>query len=240
MKLTGLVTGFIAAASLLVPKVLGDVDVDSEQTSTLNLDVDYSIEEYVDAAATDVLELYNGEKITLSYTISNNEEYPVGVVGVGGSFRDPRTNEIVTNLTSSSVGPIVLEAGQSQRFKQAIELNLYPENYILAPQLYLSISQQFLSIQARMQLANVSDKPISLFNPQLLFLEVVLLGTFAIIGFVVYELFGKNYFKSTSTAPTKKASTGTKASSPGPAASGKSYDSSWIPEGHLKNKKKAN
>lgn len=231
MKLTTILTGIVSLASFV--SAIGE---ESDPAAVLKFNVDYTIKEHPEIAPTDVVDLFNGDTITLDYTVSNDEDEQLAIVGVAGSFRDPATNEINTNITAASVGPIVLEPGMSHKFSQSINLNLYPNNYILSPVLFVSRGDAFVTATPRPQLASVSDTPISMFNPQLLFLEIVLLATFAGIGYLLYESFGKAYFKG--TAPTKKPVKTPTASSPAPE--GKSYDSSWIPEGHIKKTKKKN
>lgn len=193
----------------------------------------YTIEEYPEK--NEVIDIYNGDSITLTYTVANDNEQPATIIGVGGSFKDPNTNEVSTNLTTGNVGPIVLEQGQSQQFKQLVELNLIPGNYILAPIVYVVVEEQLVQFEAETQLASVSDRPISFFNPQLLFLELILVGTIGLVGYFGYLTFGKPYFKK--VAPVKKPNKVARASSPETA---KSYDSSWIPENHLNRKTKKN
>lgn len=234
----------IFGAALGLASVIGGV-IGAEQgqgpilqqsgTKVIEFDADYTIKERPEVAPTDVAQLYNGDSITLSYTVTNKGAEQVTVLGVGGTFRDAKTNEINTNITSGSIGPLVLEKGQSQQFSQIININLLPDDYILVPILYISYEDEFLSVTPRPQWTEVRDPPVSFFNPQLLFLELVLVVTFGGIGYIVYELFGKKYIKGTSTAPTKKVSGQTTGTTTG--ADGKSYDSSWIPQGHIKKKK---
>ncbi|EGV64537.1 hypothetical protein CANTEDRAFT_129775 [Yamadazyma tenuis ATCC 10573] len=203
----------------------------------VKFEVEYVIKERPDDTANDVVDLFNEESITLAYTATNHDESQIVILGIGGAFRDPNTNEILTNITASSVDPIVFSPGQSQKFSQVINLNLLTGSYILTPNFYVSIDDEFMIIEPRSQLATVSDLPISLFNPKLLFLELVLLASFAGLGYLGYELFGKSYFKKVSSV-TKSTE---KASYPSAAAStGKAYDSSWLPEGHVKKTKKKN
>ncbi|CAH6719650.1 increased recombination centers protein 22 [[Candida] jaroonii] len=193
----------------------------------LKVDIDYSIEEF--ESSTGVLELFNSDTITLVYNVENDadSEHPLSIIGVSGTFNDPASNDIVSNITTGSVGPITLENGQSQQFKQAINLNLVPNNYILKPIVYMAVDNQIVPVTVKPLLANVSDIPISLFNPQLLFLELVLIVTIGVVGLVLYDLFGKNYFNNIVPKKTVKKDSV-------PVESSKGYDSSWIPKHHIK------
>lgn len=241
MKLTGVLSAAVGIASFFSGVVAAGDDqqpiVSHGKSRVLEFDVDYTIKERPDASPTDIVKLYNGDAITLTYTFTNNDPEQVAVLGVGGSFRDSKTQEINTNITSASLGPVVIENGQSQQFSQVINVNLLPDSYVLSPLLYIALGEEFMTVSPRPQWTEVSDAPISFFNPQLLFLEFVLIVTFGGIGYILYELFGKKYFKGTSVAPTKKASAPAGTST---ATDGKSYDSSWIPQSHLKQKSKKN
>ena len=67
-----------------------------------------------------------------------------------------------------------------------------------------------------------------------------MLITFAGLIYVGYEIWGKQYFKGVAPVKAKKVSAA-KASSPvatGPSTiSATGYDTNWIPESHLKQKK---
>lgn len=234
MKLSfSIITALVAVASSAIA-----APIDPEKaTGSINFVVDYTISEFPEISNTDVAELTNGEAISLEYSVTNNEDKDISVVGVGGSFRDPANGNIKTNLTAAAVGPVLVAAGEKASFIQKIDLNLVADNYLLTPQIFVAVEEDLKFIQARGQLATVNDLPISLFNPQLLFLEAVLLATIGGILYFVYDIWGKKYIEG--TAPITKSSS-KKASSPSPAsvATGKAYNSEWIPEAHLQKKSK--
>lgn len=241
MKFSTILGGIVGLASVIGGAVADEQQpiVNQGKARVMRFHADYTIKERPDATATDVVSLYNGDSVTLGYTVSNEDDEQVAILGVGGSFKDSKTQEINTNITSASVGPIILEPGQSQQFSQVINVNLQPDAYILSPLLYITHGEEFMTVSPRPQWTTVADAPISFFNPQLLFLELVLVLTFGGIGYVLYDLFGKKYFKGTATGPSKKVSASSGASTAAPS-DGKSYDASWIPQGHIKQTKKKN
>ena len=99
------------------------------------------------------------------------------------------------------------------------------------PQLFIAFDNDLKLVQARGQRTEVKDVPISIFDPQLLLLEAILLATFAGLGYVAYNIWGKRYFEGTALVNKPK-----RGASP-PVASAKSVDSDWLPEGHLRQKK---
>lgn len=193
----------------------------------LRFPVNYVISEYPDITHTDVAEFNNGETISLEYTATNNEDDKITIVGLGGAFRSPTTNEIKSNLSAQSVGPIILAPGDSEVFIQKIPLDLVPDNYLLTPQLFIAFQEDLKLVQARGQLAVVSDVPVSFFDPQLLVLEAILVATLGGLLYAVYSIWGKPYFAG--TAPTKKKVV--------ISARSTSVDPSWFPESHILQKK---
>lgn len=234
MKFSNILVGLVA--SLVSANVPVSDDIDGGQV--LNFEVKYLIEEFPEVTSTDVAELTNGQSIHLKYTAVNHEDYAISIVGIGGSFRDPNTNEISHNLTNGQIGPITLGPGDSESFSQVLPLNVQPKNYVLAPQLFIAVNEELRVVPVRGQLAIVTDKALSIFNPQLLFLELVLLVSFAAVAYIAYEIWGRKYIQGTSpVAGKKKVVVPIEVNEP---ASGKSYNSEWLPQGHLKQQKKKN
>ncbi|CCG25630.1 hypothetical protein CORT_0C02550 [Candida orthopsilosis Co 90-125] len=206
---------------------------------TVDILVDYHIKETPEVTKNDVASWTNGEEITLQYTINNNEESDVTVIGVTGQFLNPVTRQAVTNLTQGRIGPVAVAPGESAQFEQTINVNLVPNNYELVPQIFIVQGELVKVIPCRGQLASVLDKAISFFDPRLIFLEIVLLASFGGLIYLAYQIWGKNYIKGTAPVKVKKS-----AKSPSPVVSssagsstGAGYDVNWIPEGHLKQKR---
>jgi len=214
------------------------VDAESKQPQAINFSIDYKIQEFPNVTGEEVIEIFNGENIHLEYTVLNNELDDISIIGVGGVLFDPVTKEIKANLTSGAVGPLVLGTNETKTFVQDIPLNLIPDTYIFSPQVFIVLEDQIKMVPVRGQMATVSDLPISWFNPQLLFLELILISTLVGAGYFAYQTWGKQYVSSSipSQGKAKKQPVAASAS----ASGSKSYDSSWLPEHHLQKKKKAN
>ncbi|ODV82342.1 increased recombination centers protein 22 [Suhomyces tanzawaensis NRRL Y-17324] len=225
MKFATVLAGLFASACVSAAPAI-DPNVAKE---LIKFPVEYTLVEYPDVGARDVAEFNNGDTITLQYSVSNQEDKEVSLVGVGGSFRDPTNNQIKTNLTAAAIGPYVLAPGQSQTFVQKVPLNLIPDNYLLTPEVYVFYNDEMKALSIRGQLAVVSDVTISLFNPQLLFLELVLAATVAGLAYVAYQIWGASYFAGTAPVAPKIRKT----------ASGSTVvsDAAWLPDVHVKQKK---
>lgn len=221
MKVTSLIT--LLVSSLLVASAPAAAAADGSLILLLGLD--YTIKEFPGVGAADVAELTNGKTISIEHTIVNHEDKNVTIVGIGGSFLDAKNLETKTNLTSSAIGPHVLGPEESFTFIQQIPLNLVPDNYVLVPQLFVAVEDELRLIPLRGQLSIVSDESISFFNPQLLFLEAILIASVGFLAYVIYEIWGKRYLGIASSTPiTKKKVVGEK----------KSVDSSWLPKEYKK------
>lgn len=212
--------------------------VDPKAQTPFQFNIDYKIEGK-DASA-DVIELYNGEETVLQYTFENLEEDEITVVGVSGSFRDPRSGQIMANITDAKIGPLVIPSGEAKVFTQRIGINLPTGSYLLAPGIYIVKDSALALVGTRTKLVLIDDQPISIFSPQLVILEILLLVTLALGGYFVWVNFGADYLKSVSKASvdTKKVSQQSTSTSTGAK---KVVDESWLPEGHAKktNKRKA-
>lgn len=212
--------------------------VDTAQVP-FNLQVGYNI---VGKPQSDVVELLNGEEITLNYTFFNQEENEVSVVGVGGNFANPTNGDILANITDAKLGPIAVPAGEVRVFSQRIGINLPASNYLLNPGLYIVKDNSLALIGAKTQLAIVSEPPISLFSPQLLFLEFLLVATLGVGAYFVYINYGVAYFNTAAKtgAPGKAPVSGERPKYTTTASGKKVVDESWLPEHHVKkvNKRK--
>ncbi|CUM67770.1 uncharacterized protein PRCAT00005475001 [Priceomyces carsonii] len=227
MKIFTLLT--IASTALL-----GASAIVPDSKTQVKFFVDYRIKELPEITNHDVAQLTNGEQTSLEFNVSNNDDVDISVVGVGGSFRDPTNSEVKTNLTSAAVTPITLKPGESGTFEQVINVNLIPSSYILSPMVYIAINEELRQVQARGQLTTVEDQPVSLLNPQLLFLEFVLLATLGGVLYVVYSLWGRSYLEGNVIPSSKSKKTSSK---PTATTTARPLDESWVPESHLKKNK---
>ncbi|KAI3403137.1 IRC22 [Candida oxycetoniae] len=219
----------LAAAAASIATVSGYNVIDRQY---VDISIEYSIVQTPEITEKNVAQWVNGDEVTLQYKLENNEKSVVTVIGVGGMFANPVTNEIVTNLTRGQIGPITVAPGTSSVFEQRIGVDLIPDNYQLVPQVFIAHEDLIKVVACRGQLASVADKSISFFDPRLIFLELVLIASLAGLGYLVYDIWGKRYFAATQPVKVKKTTDATKVTS-----TGSGYDVNWVPESHLKQKK---
>ncbi|KAF3986039.1 hypothetical protein FT663_04650 [Candidozyma haemuli var. vulneris] len=223
MKLGHLILGTLFCAPAAFSEEIYD---ESTATELNDFELDYVIEEYKEVAHDSVAEMNSGEQIKLLYTLRNNEETDITIVGVGGSFKSLLTGDSIANLTSSAVGPVVVPPEGSSSIGQRITLDLEAGNYILSPQVFVAYKDELKAIQARSQLLVVKDAPLSLLDPQLLFLEVLLV----VVGIIALQ------FRSPHLFEFSKGSRAT--SQPKPRESSK-FDPEWIPKHHQATQQKS-
>lgn len=182
-----------------------------------------------DPTSTEVVPLENGEEFKIEYSFRNDESEEVSIVGLGGSFNHPVDGSIVTNLTTSQLGPLVVQPGESTSFIQKVGLDLNADSYVLAPAIYVVYQSKLMLLGSRNQIVTVSDAEISIFNPQLLFLELVLLSTLGGLAYFAYIIFGKKYIQGTAPVTKRKVSPPPKAVKSKSTGS-KGYDENWLPD----------
>lgn len=124
----------------------------------------------------------------------------------------------MVNLTSSTVGPIVISPGDSASVGQRITFDFEAGNYLLSPRIFVAFNEELKVIQSRSQLVVLKDVPLSFFDPHFLFLELLL-----VIACLVFAyLFAPNMLQ------TSKFVSATSARSSDPT----NYDPEWVPQHH--------
>lgn len=204
-----------------------------------NFKIEYSIAE-IQESITDVVPLTNGDKFSLQFYFENHEPQPVSIVGVGGSFNDARTGILTNNITTSSIGPVEIASGESANFTQVVAVDVFPGDYLVVPGIYAVYNSTMMLLGSRSQLVTVEDPSVSLFDPHLLFLELLLLATVGALAYGAYELFGKQYLRKNQpikVATIKKLVPADQTIGSSASSSASGYDESWLPKQHLKTKK---
>ncbi|CDK26476.1 unnamed protein product [Kuraishia capsulata CBS 1993] len=229
MRLSSLLLPLLSLVSLAVA---ASEDFVPTPEKPFEIRISYLVKEK-QSSPQDLVSLENGEVAAVEFTLKNDEDDEVTIAGVAGSFNNPVTGDVVANVTGSKIGPITVPSGETVTFIQNIGLDLNPENYLFVPAIYVFHQEKFMQLGARNQLVTVSDPKISVFNPQLIFLEIVLVASLAGIAYVIYSIFGKQYFES--VTPKKSASAQPSAAV---ASGSKKLDESWIPQHHLRSASK--
>ncbi len=199
-----------------------------------NFKIDYLIKDKQERSSTDVVNVSNGETVSVVYNFTSGEEEPCTIIGVGGQLVSPVTGDVKANVTANQIGPLTVSTDESVTFIQNVAVNMIPDDYLFVPAVYIVYEKKFMKLGAKNQIFDVTDPKISLFNPKLIVSELLLGVTIAGLLYVLYGAFGKTYLKGILPAPAAKASK-PKASKNSVASSSKSTGiDEWLPKTHLR------
>ncbi|OTA85471.1 hypothetical protein M434DRAFT_82673 [Hypoxylon sp. CO27-5] len=200
------------------------------------------------------VKLVNGRPTKAVIDITNNEDEPILVAFVGGQLLNPRdvgpkddpSAAVVRNLTTVRY-EATIPAGEKQSLPYSFVLDMQPREVRLQLVAVITNSQnQIFQVGVYDQTVNIVEAPTSIFDPQIIFLYLVLTATFAGTCYFVYKTWIEALFPQTKRSSGVK--TGKKGRTPAPAekeplsggegsgtgtGTDKGYDESWIPSDHL-------
>jgi hypothetical protein len=207
------------------------------------------------------VKLVNGHATQAVLRFENEEPEPVVLAMVGGSLWTTKTIApgshpnagIVKNLTTGTYN-IEIAPGEAQEVPFAFTTELHPQDLRLAILAVVNTKAgNMYQIPVYNETVSVVEAPTSIFDPQIIFLYLVLLGAAAGTLYFVYKTWIEALFPQTKRGGkggerAKRSTQGTKKAvgvedqvsvvgGDGPAvASGvdaKGYDESWIPDQHI-------
>ncbi|KAH7049383.1 hypothetical protein B0J12DRAFT_786064 [Macrophomina phaseolina] len=196
------------------------------------------------------VKLVNGHPTNALIDFKNDEDEPVTIQFIGGSLLDPVTGNNVRNLTVSKYN-VHIGASSSASLTYSFQTEMHPQDLRLNLAAVVRDSKDaFYTLQAYNETVSIVEAPTSIFDPQILFLYLVLASVFAGTCYFIYNtwittLFPQKKGRGKGGERAKASSKGTKAVDPadqvavvgadGPAVTSgaKAYDESWIPASHL-------
>ncbi|POR33364.1 Increased recombination centers protein 22 [Tolypocladium paradoxum] len=194
--------------------------------------------------------LINGRPTKTLIEVTNNEAEPLNVAFLTGVLATtkmlpadtPAYQGIVRNLTAVQYN-LQVEAGETKSIPYSFALDMQPQDVRL--QLVAVISNakgNLFQIEAHDGTASIVEAPTNFFDPQIIFLYLVLSGVFAGTLYFVYKTWIEALFpqakRTKSTKKSKKvvdadaALSGSESVGASTGAS-KTYDESWIPNHHM-------
>ncbi|KAF2258291.1 hypothetical protein CC78DRAFT_537921 [Lojkania enalia] len=241
--------------SLRALNVFADVQVEEveeavEEPQTPNLKV--SVSASFPQSEIFGVKLINGHATQAVLSIQNDEPEPVAVAIVGGSLVQDAgpTPQILRNLTAVRYS-VEIPAGEAETVTYSFSTEMHPQDVRLQLIAVLKDSKDaFYTIAAYNETVSVVEAPTSIFDPQIIFLYLVLFGAFAGTVYFIYNTWISTLFPQKKRGGkggerAKKSSGGSKKVDPsdqtavagadGPAVTSgaKTYDESWIPAQHL-------
>ncbi|KAF2112998.1 hypothetical protein BDV96DRAFT_579553 [Lophiotrema nucula] len=227
-----------------------DVEEITDEPQTPNLKV--AISASFPQAEIFGVKLINGHATQAVLNVKNEEPEPVSVAIVGGSLvydAGPQP-QILRNLTAARYS-LEIPAGESETVTYSFSTEMHPQDVRLQLVAVLKDSKDaFYTVSVYNETVSVVEAPTSFFDPQIIFLYLVLLGAFAGTVYFIYNtwittLFPQKKRGGKGGERAKKSSGGSKKVDPadqaavlgadGPAVTSgaKAYDESWIPAAHL-------
>jgi len=227
----------LSAAVLSTSAQLFQPDAEAPRRN-LNISVNVNFPDDVRVRGTEAspLIVVNGIPKKVNVTIVNNEEDAISVYLLAGSLWDPTTGINVRNLTQQFVN-IEMPKGETADFLYTILLDMHPRHLRLNLEAVLQTADQTLITTAIYDsIVWIVEQPMSLLDPQLLFLYLILLSCIVGTGYWAYNYWldtvnpKRKRGPRTATQPARVESTAAAAS----GVDGKRFDESWIPEHHIK------
>ncbi|KAI4652388.1 hypothetical protein J4E93_002590 [Alternaria ventricosa] len=222
--------------------------VDEPQTPNLNVAVSVSFPQ----SEIFGVKLVNGQATQARLSVVNNEPTPVGVTIVGGSLIQEIKGEsqILRNLTRQRYS-IQIPAGANETIPYSFTTEMHPQNLRLQLVTVLKDSKNnLITVPVYNETVSIVEAPTSFFDPQIIFLYLVLLGAFGGTVYFIYNTWISTFFPQkkgrgkggerakASSGQSKKVDPADQVSvvgADGPAVTSgaKAYDESWIPASHL-------
>ncbi|KAF2681629.1 hypothetical protein K458DRAFT_391586 [Lentithecium fluviatile CBS 122367] len=198
------------------------------------------------------VKLINGHATEARLSFNNEEPTPITVSLVGGTLLQDAgaDTRILRNLTGQRYG-LEIPGGEEQTVTYTFTTEMHPQDLRLQLVAVLQDSKQaFFTVSAFNETVSVVEAPTSIFDPQIVFLYLVLLGAFGGTVYFIYNTWITTFFPQKRRGGkggerAKKSSGGSKKVDPaeqvavvgadGPAVTSgsKAYDASWIPAQHL-------
>lgn len=198
------------------------------------------------------VKLVNGRPTQALVSVTNQEEGDIRVVAIGGTLDvpgapaptadEPHWKFIVANLTSTPY-QMTISPGDTAQLPYSFVLDMNPRDVSLNILAVVANSQNnIFQVQAYNGTASIVEAPISIFDPQIIFLYLFLSVVFGGTLYFIYKTWIEALFPQAKRTPassvTKSPVTAEPAVLSGDEAgitsgTDKDYDQSWIPDHHI-------
>lgn len=204
------ILGALAQDDASVPPVVDEADIAFDATaapSTLLADFEATFPE----ADIFGVKLINGKPTKALIDVTNHEEGYISVEFITGVLAtlkqlppdSPPMAAIVKNLTAVSYGAKVAP-GEKLSLPYSFALDMFPQDVELRILAVVSNSEgAVFQVHVGNSTASIVDPPVSIFDPQIIFLYLFLTGAFAGTLYFVYKTWIEALFPQARRAPRK-------------------------------------
>ncbi|KAI9889830.1 MAG: hypothetical protein M1814_004932 [Vezdaea aestivalis] len=192
--------------------------------------------------------LVNGQATKALVSVNNHEKESINVQMIGGALWTPDLisgpTQLVRNLSTQKFN-VDIAAGEQKILTYSFATELHPQDLRLNLVAVLKDSAGTMyTAQAFNETVAIVEPDTSIFDPQIIFLYLMLAALFVGTVYFIYSTWITTFFpqakksrsgKSDRSKPAKKEGVDLTARD-GQVATGKTsgYDESWLPEGHIK------
>jgi len=228
------------------PPVEIEEDIKAGTTPNINLNVRASFPQ----SEIFGVKLVNGHATQAVLSFENQEPEPIQVQFIGGQLWNTQFTQIVRNLTTTKYN-VEIPAGSAETITYSFATELHPQDLTLHLIAVVNDHEEnFYTVSAFNGTVSVVEAPMSIFDPQIIFLYLFLAALFAGTCYFIYNTWIATFFpqkrgRGKGGERAKGSSKGTKRVDPadqvsvvgadGPAVTSgaKAYDESWIPAHHI-------
>lgn len=188
----------------------------SSEPQFVNIDVTYDILEKPGLKFDQPLEFSAEEFATFNFTVKNNEDYNLTVIGISGNVVSNPGGLPVANITAQSVGPYEIPINGTLYFQTAIQLILPEGAFFVAPFIGILKDENAMRLGIRPLSVFVLPPAMSFFNPGFLSVQIIMGLLIAGITYL---------FMNSNKRVAKRSKTPSKPNV---------LDESWLPNTHKK------
>lgn len=175
---------------------------------TIGLDIVYNIEDRNQTSNDQPVSFDQDETIMLNYTVTNNEQNDMSVVGVSGSILSYPNGELVTQISLGEMDNLYAFPNTTLNFRQEVVIDLEPGLYYLFPIVHVTnetalaiverdstraedddVDISTKTVAATPTIFSVEEPLMSIFNPQFLSIQLMVI---VIVGAASYFYLNKN------------------------------------------------
>ena len=175
----------------------GANDVDPSLKPKANFTISYTILEKPPYEISEFLEFETEDVATLNYTITNNDQFNYTLNSVGGAIMRFENGINAANITSGKFDPVLrVGVNETVSVQQRVTfLAMKDDDYYIQPKVYVQEmdTTEEIELAAPLTLLTIMKPPMSLFDPQFLSVQILVIGVIAAISyfFLNFTLTGK-------------------------------------------------